>query len=90
MANRSARAATVFSPPDSMSMSRYRLVGGTAKNLVPPRNGSSAFSSESSALPPIVCTELRVSSCVRQQRHLKTVMSGSHSGLRQVMYRLVH
>jgi hypothetical protein len=40
MANRRARAATVFSPPESWSMSRNRFIGGMAWYLTPSRYGS--------------------------------------------------
>ena len=37
-------AAVTFSPPESCSMSRKRLVGGMAVNLMPPAKGSSTDS----------------------------------------------
>lgn len=63
MANSSASAATVFSPPDSWSISRYRLVGGIAVNLMPDRKGCSASSRLRYACPPTGCSRLFVSSC---------------------------
>ena len=40
MANKRASAATVFSPPDSCSMSRKRFMGGIAWYLIPAIYGS--------------------------------------------------
>lgn len=40
MANKSAKAATVFSPPDNCSISRKRFIGGMAWYLIPPLYGS--------------------------------------------------
>ena len=45
MANSSASAATVFSPPDSCSMSLNRLLGGMALYLTPALKGSASLSS---------------------------------------------
>lgn len=44
IARRSAKAATVFSPPESCSISRNRLLGGMAWYLTPLRYGSSLSS----------------------------------------------
>lgn len=44
MAKSKARAATVFSPPDKLSIGRKRLPGATQLQLMPSKQGSSGFS----------------------------------------------
>lgn len=65
IAKRRPSAATVFSPPDSCSMSRKRFIGGMALNLTPPRYGSSGLSRLRKAFPPRGCLLLRVRSWSR-------------------------
>ena len=58
MEKSNASAATVFSPPDSCSISRKRFVGGIAVYLMPCKNGSSSFSMYKYAVPPNGCVAL--------------------------------
>lgn len=46
------RKRRTFSPPDSCSISRKRLLGGMAVNFIPARKGSSVFSRLRYAVPP--------------------------------------
>lgn len=69
-------AATVFSPPESCSMSRKRFIGGMALNFTPPRYGSSGLSRLRKAFPPRGCLLLRVRSCSRGKTGEETMGHG--------------
>lgn len=62
--NSRAKAASVFSPPDSWPISRYRFLGGIVLKLMPHSNGgmSSPLSLSSRAVPPKSFGDVFVSS----------------------------